>query len=179
MADDAEILVSPDLSQDYSTFEEFCSENSGRELTYLDVVHRSPLEMDPVTIAFAMRHLVRLSRELMDLLLQSLDGDAVPPDLTAILAHKGIQLDKTRAASLRDIIFAFRDAGDEDIRQNLVRAFQVLTINRERPKVSLNLGESYAPPDEGWTEEDFGGDDAMLETVRAIEDPRWQETEEV
>ncbi len=62
---------------------------------------------------------------------------------------------------------------------NLVRALQLLTITRERKKVVLNLAESYAPPDEGWLEEDFGGDDAMLETVRAIEDPHWINAEEM
>lgn len=179
MADDAEILVSPDLSQDYMTFEEFCSENTGQELAYLEVVKQNPLEMDPVTLAFSMRHVVRLSRGLLDLLLQSLDGDSSPPELQSILELKGVQLDKSRAASLRDVIFAFRDAQEEEARQSLVRALQVLAINRERKRVTLNLGESYRPPDEGWTEEDFGGDDSMLETVRAIEDPRWQETEEV
>jgi hypothetical protein len=179
MTDEAEILVHPDLSQDYKTFEEFCTENAGQELTYLEVVKQSPLEMDPVTLAFSMRHLVRLSRELLDLMLFSLDGEANPPELQTILALKGVQLDKTRAASLRDIVLAFRDAEEDEVRMNLVRAFQVLTISRERQRVTLNLGESYTPPDEGWTEEDFGGDDSMLETVRAIEDPRWQETEEV
>jgi hypothetical protein len=179
MADDAEILVSPELSQDYKTFEEFCTENAGQELTYLEVVKQNPLEMDPVTLAFSLRHLVRLSRELLDLMLHSLDGEANPPELSTILALKGVQLDKTRAASLRDIVLAFRDTEDEEIRRNLVSAFQILTINRERQRVTLNLGESYSPPDEGWTEEDFGGDDSMLETVRAIEDPHWQETEEV
>jgi hypothetical protein len=39
------------------------------------------------------------------------------------------------------------------------------------------LGESYSPPEEGWTSEDFGDDDSMLEAVRAIEDPHWTETE--
>jgi len=179
MADDAEILVSPDLSQDYMTFEEFCFENTGQELAYLEVVKQNPLEMDPVTLAFSMRHVVRLSRGLLDLMLQSLDGDSSPPELQTILDLKGVQLDKARAASLREVIFAFRDAQEEEARQSLVRALQVLTINRERGRVTLNLGESYRPPDEGWTEEDFGGDDSMLETVRAIEDPRWQETEEV
>lgn len=179
MADDAEILVSPDLSQDYETFQEFCTENAGQELAYLEVVKQNPLEMDAVTLAFSMRHLVRLSRELLELMLLSLDGDNNPPELQTILALKGVQLDKTRAASLRDVILAFRDTGDDEVRANLVRAFQILTINRERQRVTLNLGESYRPPDEGWTEEDFGGDDSMLETVRAIEDPRWQETEEV
>jgi hypothetical protein len=54
-----------------------------------------------------------------------------------------------------------------------------MTISRERGKVVLNFDESYTPPDEGWTAEDFGNDDTMLETVRSIEDPHWTRTDEV
>ncbi len=102
----------------------------------------------------------------------------MPPSLESILATKGIQLDKARAEILRNVIFAFRDSTDEEGRSVLIRALQLMAISRERRRVILNLGESYSPPDEGWTEEDFGGDDSMLETVRAIEDPRWVTEEE-
>jgi len=178
MPEENEILVSPELSQDFRSFEEFCDENTGQELAYLEVVQRNPLEMDAVTLAFCLRHLIRLSRGLMDVLLKTLDGDATP-DLPSILATKGIQLDKTRAAGLREVIFAFRDAADEETRLNLIKALQILTISREPRKIILNLGESYRMPDDGWIDEDFGGDDSLLEAVRAIEDPRWKETEEV
>lgn len=174
---DEEILVNPEISEQYRSFEEFCSENTGRELAYLDVVASNPLEMDPVTLAFSMRHLMRLSRELMDLLLQSLKNESAPP-LQAILASKGIQLDKSRASCLRDVIFSFRDSPDEDSATKLVTALQLMTMSRERGRVVLNLGESYSPPDEGWTAEDFGNDDSMLETVRSIEDPYWTKTDE-
>jgi hypothetical protein len=175
---DDEIPVSPEISEEFTSFEEFCSENTGRELQYLEVVGKSPLEMDAVTLAFSMRHLVRLSRGLMDMLLGSLNDDSVPL-LENILAAKGLQLDKTHAPILRDVIFAFRDSSEkEETSSILVRAFQLMTISRERRRVVLNLGESYAPPDEGWTQEDFGGDDSMLETVRSIEDPRWTTAEE-
>ena len=177
MPPDDEILVSPELSEEFRSFEEFCSENAGRELTYLEVVNQSPRDMDPVTLGFSMRHLVRMSRPLMDLLLESLNGDS-SPSLQTILDSKVIQLDKTHAPELRNIIFAFRDAEDEETSLNLVKAFQLMIISRERRKVMLNLGESYAPPDEGWTAEDFGGDDSMLETVRRVEDPRWIDSEE-
>jgi hypothetical protein len=175
---DEEILVSPDISEQFRTFEEFCSENTGRELAYLDVVARNPLEMDPVTLAFSMRHLMRLSRELMDILLQSLRNESAP-SLKVILASKGIQLDKSQAACLRNVIFSYRDSCDEETSTKLVTALQLMTMSRERRKVVLNLGESYAPPDEGWTSEDFGNDDSMLETVRSIEDPHWTKTDEV
>jgi len=178
MPEDDEILVSPELSQDFQLFEEFCEENTGQELAYLEVVRKDPLSMDAVTLAFCLRHLIRLSRGLMDMLLKTLDGDSTA-DLKAILATRGIELDKTRAASLREVVFAFRDAADEEVRLNLIKALQILTISRERRRVALNLGESYRPPEEGWTQEDFGGDDSLLETVRAVEDPRWKETEEV
>jgi hypothetical protein len=44
--------------------------------------------------------------------------------------------------------------------------------------VILNLGESYKTPDEGWIEEDFGGDEGAREMVRSIEDPHWDGREE-
>jgi hypothetical protein len=178
MPEEDEILVSPELSQEFRLFEEFCEENTGQELTYLEVVQRNPLEMDAVTLAFCLRHLIRLSRGLMDVLLKTVDGD-LTPDLPSILATKGIQLDKNRAAGLREVIFAFRDSADEETKLNLIKALQILTISRERRRVILNLGESYRAPEEGWTDEDFGGDDSLLEAVRAVEDPRWKETEEV
>jgi len=177
MSSDDEITVSPELSEEFRNFDEFCSENTGRELTYLEVVIKNPLDMDTVTLAFCMRHLVRLSRPLTDFLLGSLDGESAP-SLQSILDAKGIQLDKTHAPNLRQVIFAYRDAPEEETTQNLVKALQLITMARERRKVVLNLGESYAPPDEGWTPEDFGGDDSMLETVRQIEDPRWVESQE-
>jgi hypothetical protein len=174
---DDEIPVSPEISEEFASFEEFCAENTGRELQYLEVVGQSPLAMDSVTLAFSMRHLVRLSRGMMDMLLGSLNDDSAP-SLDEVLAVKGLQLDKSHAPILRDVIFSFRDAPDKEISSNLVRALQLMTISRERRRVVLNLGESYAPPEEGWTSEDFGGDDSMLETVRSIEDPRWIKAEE-
>ncbi|MBI5248127.1 MAG: hypothetical protein HY912_01420 [Desulfomonile tiedjei] len=176
---DDEINVSPEISDDFQNFAEFCSENTGREADYLEVVGKNPLEMDAVTIAFSMRHLVRLSRDLLEVLLQSVQDDSMPASLETILATKGIQLDKVHAATLRDVIFAFRDSTDDDSRSVLVRALQIMAISRERRRMVLNLGESYAPPEEGWIGEDFGGDDSMLETVRAIEDPRWVKEEEM
>jgi len=178
MSADDEIVVSPEISEHYANFEEFCSENAGNELNYLDVVAKNPLQMDPVTLAFCLRHLVRLSRGLMDMLLESLKNDS-PPTLLDCLASKGIQLDKSQAGRLRDLIFAFRDNGDEESQNTLVTALQLMTISRERGRIVLNLGESYNPPDEGWTAEDFGDDESMLETVRAIEDPHWTDTGEV
>jgi hypothetical protein len=175
---DEEIIVSPELSQDYQSFEEFCAENAGREMAYLELVAKNPLDMDAVTLAFSMRHLVRLSKELMDMLLESIQNESVP-DLQEILAVKGIQLDKAHSAALRDVIFAFRDCQDSEFCDTLVRAFQLMAISRDRKRMVLNLGESYAPPEEGWTQEDFGGDDSMLETVRAIEDPHWINAEEM
>jgi len=177
MPADDEIHVSPELSEEFTSFEEFCADNAGNELAYLEVVAKNPLEMDPVTRAFSMRHLLRLSRGVMDLLLESLNGDT-EPSLKAILAARGIDLDKRHAQSLRDIVFAFRDASEEEAGSNMVRALQLMTMSRERKRVILNLGESYNPPDEGWLPEDFGGDDSSYETVRAIEDPRWTETQE-
>lgn len=173
-----EILASPEISEQFSIFEEFCAENTGREMSYLGVVAQNPLEMDPITLAFSMRHLMRFSRELLDLLLQSLKDESLPA-LQDILALKGIQLDKSQALCLRNVIFSYRDCSDEETGAKLVTALQLMTISRERRKVVLNLGESYAPPDEGWTAEDFGNDESMLETVRSIEDPHWTQTDEV
>jgi hypothetical protein len=133
--------------------------------------------MDVVTLAFSMRHLVRLSRQLMDMLLDSLNGES-QPELQAILATKGIQLDKSYSASLRDVIFAFRDCDDLESQFKLTRALQLMTMSRQPQKLVLSLEESYRPPDEGWTPEDFGDDESLYETVRAIEDPYWIKTEE-
>lgn len=177
MADDAPFQANPEISEDYRSFEEFCAENTGRELDYLVLVGQNPLEMDPVTLSFSMRHLVRLNRQLMDVLLASLD-EGPQPDLRDVLSVKGVQLDRSHAATLREVIFAFRDSPEEEQRAKLVRAFQLMTISRERNRVALTLGESYSPPDEGWTLEDFGGDDLTLETVRAVEDPRYVEWQE-
>ena len=42
---DDEIPVSPEISEEFTSFEEFCSENTGRELQYLEVVgHESPCD---------------------------------------------------------------------------------------------------------------------------------------
>jgi hypothetical protein len=172
-----EIVVGPEISEEYQSFEEFCSENSGHELAYLDVVTKNPLQMDPVTLAFSMRHLVKLSRGLLDMLLESLKHEDTP-DIKDVLETKGIQLDKGQAQRLREVVFSFRDTEDEEVRPNFVKALQLMTISRERRKVTLNLGERYMAPDEGWNEEDFGGDDAALETIRSIEDPRWNDSEE-
>ena len=177
MRDDEEIAVGPELSHDFKSFEELCAENGGSELPYLEMTAQKPLEMDPATLAFSMRHVVRLSRELLDLLLASISEDS-ELGLDAILASKGIQLDKNRATELRQIIFAFRDSTDPELRRNLTKAFQLITMSRERNRITLNLEESYAPAPEGWTEEDFGGDETLLETVRAVEDPHWIRTEE-
>jgi len=171
-----EIIVSPELSEEFKSLEEFCSENSGRELDYLGVVESNPLQMDSLTLAFSMRHFLRLSRNLMNLLVNSLNGDTAPT-LKEVLATKGIDLDKSQAARLRQIIFAFRDSVDDEIAANMVKALQLMTISRERRRVMLSLGETYAPPDEGWLPEDFGGDDTTYETIRSIEDPRWMERE--
>ncbi len=177
MRDDEEISVSPELSQDFKSFEELCAENDGSELPYLQLAAQKPLEMDAATLAFSMRHVVRLSRELLDLLLGSINEDS-ELELDAIVASKGIQLDKSHATELRQIIFAFRDTEDPELRRNLTKVFQLITMSRERNRIALSLEESYSPTPEGWTEEDFGGDETLLETVRAIEDPHWIRTEE-
>ncbi|MBI5570550.1 MAG: hypothetical protein HY914_11450 [Desulfomonile tiedjei] len=177
MAFDEEIAVGPQLSQEFANFQEFCAENSGQELTYFEVVCANPLEMDPVTLAFSMRHLVRLSKPLMDMLAQSLDEDH-QPDLGTILESKGIQLDKTHAGTLRAIFFAFRDCSDPESKTSLIRALQLMMMSRQPNRLALNVGESYTPPDEGWTSEDFGDDESLLATVRSIEDPYWIKPEE-
>jgi len=177
MPRDQEIAAGQEVSEEYRSYEEFCVENSGRELAYLEMVQQNPLEMDPTTLAFSLRHLLRLSGPMLDLLLDSLPDD-VPPDLASILSVKGVGLDKAHAAKLRKIIFAFRDSGDGESASRLVRAFQLMAIGRERRNVVLSLGESYAPPEEGWLPEDFGGDEFAMETVLSVEDPVPVETEE-
>ena len=172
-----EIQVGSELSEEFRSFEEFCTENAGREQAYLELVSSNPLEMDAVTLAFCLRHMFRLSKDLMNLILKSL-GDDEKPTLSDLLATKGIQLDKSRASELRDIIFAFRDTPDELVSSTMVRAFQLMTIGRERKRVKLQVGEAYERYDEGWLAEDFGGDESLLETVRAIEDPHWKDSEE-
>jgi len=173
-----EIQVNQELSEEFRAFEEFCGENTGSELVYFGVVKKDPLAMDPVTLAFTMQNLVRLSRELMDQIIPTLNDEA-QITLGEILSSKGIQLDKKLAQDLRLVLFAFRDEEDESIAVNMVRAFQLMTIGRERKRVVFNFGESYAPPDEGWTAEDFAGDDTMFEAVRSVEDPRWNHDEEM
>jgi hypothetical protein len=178
MPNDAEIIAGPEISEEFMQLEEFCTENVGQELAYLQLVSSNPLEMDPVTLAFCMRHLVRLSGELMDLILKSLDSDP-PPDLSTVLKAKGIQLDKARAGNLRDIFFAFRDATDPEQSSKIVRALQLMTMGRERHRVVLSLGESYTPPEEGWTLEDFGGDELAMEAVRSVEQEAGPKFEEI
>ncbi len=172
-----EIRAGPMISEEFRLFEEFCSENTGRESAYLDLVFSNPLEMDAITLAFSMRHMIRLSRELLEFMLNTLD-DSEAPDVSSLLAVKGIQLDKNHAARLREVIFAFRDCPDKELRKTLVSALQLMTISRERRRVTLTLGESYAPTEEGWTSEDFGGDDSVFEAVRSIEDAHWRDPEE-
>lgn len=177
MSVDDLLPVEPGLSEEFVSFEEFCTENAGRELSYFEMVTRNPLEMDPVTLAFTMKHMLRFSRDLLDMLVKSLDGGS-PPDLTSLLETKGIQLDKIHASNLRDVIYAFRGCPDPLTAGKLVRALQLMTITRERHKVSLTLSESYNPPDEGWTAEDYGGDESVIAAVSSIEETRWTETEE-
>lgn len=174
---DEDIQVNPELSEDFTMLEEFCSENTGQELVYLDVVVKNPLEMDAVTIAFSMRHLVRLSNDLTETLMQSLSDDSMPT-LASLLASKGIQLDKTHSEKLRNIIFTFRDSADEETSAALVKAFQLVAMIRNKRRLSLNLAESYSPPDDGWTEEDLG-DASALDAVRSIEDPHWINSEDM
>lgn len=171
-----EILVNPEISAEFRTFEELVSENTGNELEYLNLVEKDPVAMDSATLAFSLSRFMRLSRKLMDNLLGSLNQDDAP-DLNDILEIKGIDLDKTNAGKLRNIIFAFRDTPNEEARGALVKALQIMTITRERRRVTLNLGEAYKDPEEGWLAEDFGDDEGALEMVRAIEDPRWNEEE--
>ncbi|MGC8603970.1 MAG: hypothetical protein ACP5VS_09805 [Desulfomonilaceae bacterium] len=172
-----EILANPIISAEYRTFEELVSENAGHEIDYLDLIAKDPRSMDSATLAFSLNSFLRLSGNLMETLLGSLNNDETP-DIREILDARGIDLDKSHAHKLRDIIFKFRDSEDEETREKLVKALQIMAILRQRSRVSLNLGESYKPPDEGWLEEDFGGDEGILETVRAVEDPRWNEQED-
>ena len=177
MSLDDEIVAGPEVSEEFARFEEFCAENTGREFAYLQMVKSSPLEMDAVTLAFCMRHLVRMSDGLTDMLLSTLDNDP-PPELHTVLDAHGIQLDKSQAEDLRRIIFSFRDSPDGECQLPFVRALQLITIGRHRARVVLNLGESYNPPDEGWTLEDVGGDELTLETVRTVEEVGRPEYEE-
>lgn len=177
MSPEDNIGLPPDISLEYVSFEEFCSENIGRELLYLGLVEENPLDMDTITIAFSIRHLVRLSKPLRDKLLECAVTEE-QPGVKALLALKGIELDKNQAQALRTIIFAYRDSGDEEIENRLVRALQLLAVSRERERVILNAGETYRPPDEGWSEEDFDGDEYGLATVRSIEDSDWRRSEE-
>ena len=75
---DEEIAIGPELSHDFQNFEELYAENSGQELQYLEIVGRNPLEIDPVTLAFSLTQFLRLSPELMDMLLMSMSGDSEP-----------------------------------------------------------------------------------------------------
>jgi hypothetical protein len=177
MPPNEEIVVDPELSHDFQNFEELCAENTGQEVTYLEMVSHNPLEIDAVTLAFSLTHFTRLSKDLMDTLLASM-SDESEPELKTLLAMQGIQLDKKHAQDLRQVIFAFRDSEEPDRARNLVRALQLMTILRERKRVTLSLEDSYTAPDDSWTSEDFGGDDTLLETVRSIEDPHWISTEE-
>lgn len=177
MPADDELLIGPEMSQEFRNFEEFCSDNSSHELTYFALVSQNPLAMDSITLAFSMRRLVRLSKELLEMLLTSAVEER-DPTIKDVLDLKGIQLDKSRAAELRNIIFAFRDTDDDEAAHVIVRAFQLIAMARERTRIGFNLAESYQPPQEGWTTEDFDGDDLAYETIRAVEDPHWNSTED-
>ena len=63
MSIDDEIVINPELSADFRSFEEFCDENSGSEKMYLELIAKNPTVMDSVTIAFCIRRLVKLSKE--------------------------------------------------------------------------------------------------------------------
>ncbi len=178
MSIDDEIVINPELSADFRSFEEFCDENSGSEKMYLELIAKNPTVMDSVTIAFCIRRLVKLSKEFADRVLFSVKEDEIP-DLTQLLGTKGIQLDKNHSGKLREIIFAFRDSDDEQIRAELSKAFTLITLAREKKRVVFNVGESYKPPDEGWLAEDFDGDDTAYEMVRAVENPQWSGEEEI
>ncbi len=106
-----EILVNPEISIEYTTFEELVAENSGHELDYLELVSRDPLSMDTATLAFSLNRFIRMSGPLMEKLLLTLDEDD-PPGLKEIFESKGLELDKNQAQRLRNIIFSFRDSGD-------------------------------------------------------------------
>lgn len=177
MSIDDEIVINPELSSDFMSFEEFCDENSGSESLYLELIAKNPTVMDSITLAFCMRRLVKLSRQFMDLVLDSVKQDAIP-ELKDLLDTKGIQLDKNHSTKLRDIVFAFRDSDDDQTRNEFSKALILITLTRERKRVTFNVGESYRPPDEGWLPEDFDGDDTAYEMVRAIENPQWNSEEE-
>jgi hypothetical protein len=177
MFDEDKIMANPDISQEFRQFEEFCSENAGNQLIYLELVKSNPLEMDPVTLAFSLRHLLRLSKRAIDLLVDSVAGDSALP-LAAILDVKGIDLDKSQAKTLRDIIHAFRDCEDPERQELLVKAFQIMAMSRERKRVRLNLGEKYSHPEDGWTDEDFGGDEYAMHMVRSVEGAPEPDSEE-
>lgn len=177
MNNEETIKIPPEVSIEYASFEEFCSENTGRELTYLSLVKENPLEMDTVTIAFSIRHLVRLSKPLRDKLLEAVIQDDYL-DMKTVLSIKGVELDKNHAEDVRKIIFAFRDSLEPSIETKLVKALQLLSISRDRDRVILNCPETYRPPDEGWTDEDFDGNEYGLATVRTIEDSGWGRSEE-
>ncbi len=172
MSIDDQIVINPEMSADYRTFEEFCDENSGSEELYLDLIAKNPTVMDAVTLAFCMRRLVKLSREFMDKVFTSVKDDSIA-DLKELLGVKGIQLDKNHSGKLREIVFAFRDSEDEQIRTELAKALTLITLTRERKRIILNVGESYRPPSEGWLAEDFDGDETAYEMVRAVENPHW------
>jgi hypothetical protein len=177
MSRDEEFSASPEISEEYRSFEEFSVENSGRENDYLELAARSPLQMDSLTLAFSMRHLMRMSGDLLESLLVSLVHDA-PPDLLRVLKTKGVELGRLHAEKVRGIIFAFRDSEDPEVRDKLSRAFQLMAMGRAQGRVALSLGESYNPPEEGWLSEDFGGDEFAMETVLCVENPVEIETEE-
>ncbi len=178
MSIDDEIVINPELSAEFRSFEEFCDENSGSEKMYLELIAQNPTAMDSVTIAFCMRRLVKLSKEFVERVFISVKDDEIP-DLTDLLATKGIQLDKNHSGKLREIIFAFRDSEDEQTRAELSKALTLITLTREKRRVVFNVGESYKPPDEGWLAEDFDGDDSAYEMVRAVENPHWSGEEEI
>lgn len=178
MSIDDEIVINPELSAEFRSFEEFCDENSGSEKMYLELIAQNPTVMDSVTIAFCMRRLVKLSKEFAEKVLVSVKDDEIP-DLKELLATKGIQLDKNHSGKLREIVFAFRDAEDEQTRAELSKALTLITLTREKKRVVFNVGESYKPPDEGWLAEDFDGDETAYEMVRAVENPQWSGEEEI
>lgn len=178
MSIDDEIVINPELSAEFRSFEEFCDENSGSEKMYLELIANNPTVMDSVTIAFCMRRLLKLSREFMDKVFSAVKDDNLP-DLKELLATKGIRLDKNYSEKLRDIVFAFRDSHDEQIRAELAKAFTLITLTREKNRIVFNLGESYRPPEEGWLTEDFDGDETAYEMVRAVENPHWSSEEEI
>ena len=79
-----EILVIPEISVEYRTFEELITENSGHELEYLELVSKDPLSIDAATLAFSLSRFLRMSGPLMETLLLTL-GEDDPPELMEIL----------------------------------------------------------------------------------------------